>query len=262
VAITFTDIDTPDINSNTDATSYATASWTPPTGFIVLWVLSRTANADATSPPVEPTVTGNGLTWTKITSVTFNSSSAINRARLNLFVADNTGGGATNGATTIDFGTQTQVRCNASFIEADGVDVSGGAAAAVVQSPNNTGSTLTSLDVTLSAASHADNRAIAAFAHAANETTTERTNWTEMYDEASSSPNFNLETQVRSDAFETTASASWTGNVACGGIAAELKADTGGGGTTTLTADHGSFSLSGQAVTFQTAMPVEHGSFS
>lgn len=35
-----------------------------------------------------------------------------------------------------------------------------------------------------------------------------------------------------------------------------------GGGTTTLTADHGSFSANGQAALFQTSVSVEHGSFS
>lgn len=219
----------PDVFSSVDASSFSSAAHTPPTGVIICFVNTRTANSDATSPPNIPTVTGNGLTWTQIATVTYNSSSAIHRGRLTLFAADNTGGTATNGATSFDFAGQTQTGYGVSFFYATGVDVSGGLAAAFVQAPTNTGSTLTTLSVNLAAAGHADNRPIAGFAHSANETATERTNWTEVDDDGTSSPTTSLETQYRSDTFETTASASWSSNVACAGIAAELKATIAGG---------------------------------
>jgi hypothetical protein len=250
----------PDLATSTDATSFATASHTPPTGLVIAFVNTRTANTDATSPPNIPTVTGNGLTWTQIATVAYNLSSSINRGRLSLFAANNTGGTGTAGATTFDFAGQTQTACQVSFFYVTGADLSGGTAAAFVQSPTNSGATLTTLSVTLAAAGHADNRPIAGFAHSANEVATERTNWTEVDERANSSPTTALETQYRSDAFETTASASWASNVACAGIAAEIKATV--SGSVTLTADNGSFAENGQAALFRVSMTSNQGSFS
>jgi len=237
MAITFTNLGAstttatnPDIRSNVDATSYSNSAWTPSTGLLIAFISTRTANTDATSPPVLPTITGNGLTWVNIKDVTYNLASSVNRGRLSLWAANNESGTATNGVTTFDYGSQTQTMCYVSFILANGVDLTGGVAAAFVQSPTNTGASVLSLDVTLAAESHADNRPIAGFAHSANELTTHRTNWTEADDMTAGSPVSALQTQWRSDAFETTASASWLTNSAAAGIAAELKALVAGGG--------------------------------
>jgi hypothetical protein len=224
VAITFTNLGAsanPDINELNDLSSYPNSSWTPPTsGLIVLFVASRAV----TGTTNVPTVSGNSLTWTQIATVQRGSAHT-----MTLFGA-NASGSAT-GATTIDFAGQNQSFCRASFFLAEGVDLTGGVAAAFVQSPTNQGDGVTSGSVTLSAAAAGDNRPIAAFYHAANEVTTPRTDWDEMDDLAGSFTNTAIETQSRDDAFETTASASWATSTSVNwlGIAAELKATVAGG---------------------------------
>lgn len=212
----------PDIASGVNATSYASGSWTPPNELVCVFVFNRAASG----APTLPTMSGNSLTWTQIATLSDGT------LRITLFGAN--GSGASAGATTIDFGGVTQTACQASFFSASGVDLTGGVAAAFVQSPTNTGTASTSLSITLSAAGHADNRPISGFFHSATEATTFRTNWTEVDDLTAGAGGGGLETQYRSDTFETTASASWTSAVNSVGIAAELKATVAG----SVTAKH------------------------
>jgi len=205
----------PDINSGTDATSYANSSWTPPTdGLILVYVIAKRAAALDT-----PTISGNSLTWIQIGS-TLNCGG--NNHGLSLFAAN--ASGSSTGVTTISFGANTQLHCSASFFQATGVDLSGGVAAAFVQTATATG-TGTTGTVPLAAAASSDNRPIAAFFHAQNEAKAPRVNWTEIDDLAGTSGIRDLETQYRSDAFETTATATWTTSDIWGGIASELKAE-------------------------------------
>ena len=236
-AITFTNLGAteesdPDINSSTDASSYSTVAcspgpcWTPPTsGLIILFVYSRenTSGNNAVS-----SITGNNLTWTQIATITFDSSEV---SRLTLLGAN--ASGSTQGQTTINFNT-SQVGMMASFFYATGADLSGGVAAAFVQSPTSEdpGSTQTSGSVTLAAASDSNNRPISSFVHQIEEATIERTTpnpvWTEVDDMQGAGPTRGMDTQYKSDAFDTTASADWTTASRWGGIAAEIKmqADT------------------------------------
>lgn len=203
----------PDINDNVDRNAYSNSSWTPPTaGLCFCFVFNRVTSGTADLP----TMSGNNITWVQIATVT------LSQIRLTLFGAALSG--STTGATTVDYAGVTQLGCRASFFYATGVDLSGGVSAAFVQKPTNTG-TGTSGSVTLSAAANSNNRPISGFCHSANEATTERTNWTEVDDLAGSAPSNGLETQYRSDTFETTASASWTTSANWIGIAAEIKAE-------------------------------------
>lgn len=218
MAITFTNLGAsaaPDINSSADAASYTGSSVTPPTaGMVVGYILgARTAG------PTTPTVSGWGVTWAQIGSTL---SMAAGERSLSLFAADLTG--ATTGAITVDFGGVTQIGCCASFFQVEGVDLSGGVAAAFVQVKTATASTGTSGTVALDPAGNAANRPIAGWFHSTSEATTHRTDWTEMDDILGTSPSRALETQCREDAFETTASASWATSSFRGVIAAELKA--------------------------------------
>jgi hypothetical protein len=206
----------PDINDTTAATSYSNTSWTPPTtGIIVVFVETRD---DGFSSPATPTMSGNNLTWTQIGS-TLDCDGAGNG--LSLFAAD--AAGATTGATTVDFGSNIQVHCVASFFQVTGVDISGGIASAFVQTPTNTG-TGTEGTITLAAAGASDNRPAACFWHVIQESTTPRTNWTELDDMTGSGQVRGVETQYRDDAFETTASGSWSTSADWAGMAAEIKA--------------------------------------
>ena len=216
MAISFTNLgqsSAPDFTSTTNATSYASASWTPPSsGLLLVAVYNRVSSGTA----AVPSVSGNGVTWTQVATVLSSNS----RHRLSLFAAGATGSSA--GATTFSFGTQSQTACSAAFCYASGVDLSGGVAAAFVQAPTASGGNATSVSVALAAAAAAENRPFAAFAHSTSEDTTPRTGWTELDDLLTGFKS--LETQARVDAFETTASASWATASQALGIAVELKA--------------------------------------
>jgi hypothetical protein len=219
MAIAFTNLGAsanPDINDGTNATSYANTSWTPPTdGIIVVYVQSRRSGFIDT-----PSLSGNSLTWTQQGSTLDCGDSYA----LSLWAAD--ASGATTGATTIDYGSNTQLGCVASFFQVTGVDISGGISAAFVQTPTNTGTTELEGTVTLSAAGNAANRPIAGFVHDVEEANTPRTNWTELDDMSGAGHARSVITEYRDDAFETTGSATWaTAPTVWGGIAAELKAE-------------------------------------
>lgn len=207
----------PDLNNSSNATSYSTASWTPDTsGLVIVFVHARGASVGAA---VAPTVSGNSLTWTQIASVIRSAD------RLTLFAANLSG--ATSGTTTFDFGSDGQLNCTAAFMRATGVDLSGGVAAAFVQSPTNNSNTITA-SVTLSSAGSSDNRPVAGFWHDKNEGAAPRTDWTEFDQLNGTGPTRVLETQVREGAFETTASVTWDNAGSWAAIAAELKAAASG----------------------------------
>lgn len=205
----------PDINSSTDASSYVNSSWSPPSsGLIIACIGNR--NVAATTPAT-PTITGNNLTWIQITTV-INPGGVF---RLTMFGANLSG--SSTGATTVDFGGENQRGATASFFQATGVDLSGGVVAAFIQSPTNTGTGTTTSTVTLSAASDTNNRPVyCSLAGTSSVAQTPRINWAEV-DDLSGSDYGSIETQYRDDAFETTASATWTGNGQFAAIAAELK---------------------------------------
>jgi hypothetical protein len=204
--------------STTSAASYAASpSYTPAAGsLLVAFVESSLA-----SSPINPTsVTGHGVTFSSLSIAGALSTTH----RVSVWVADS-GAAPTAVATTASFGSTNQSGCSIIEYEITGVDLSGGAVAAIVQSPVNTG-TGTTGTVTLSAAGNSENIELAAFVHLANEGTTPRTNWTEP---VGSDGNFNapatgVEAQYRTDTFETTVSATWATSSAWLGVALEIKA--------------------------------------
>jgi len=230
VAITFSNLGAsanPDIASASDLAAYTNSSWAPPSsGLIVACVYNRRTTAAADLP----TMTGNSLTWTQV--VTHVPSGDGTSSRMTIFGAN--ASGSTTGTTTVDFGGNTQLGCYTSFVGATGVDLSGGIAAAFIQTPTGQGGSGTAT-VTLSAAGDANNRPFAYVWHFANELHTPRASWTEADDMSGAGPNIGVMTQYRTDAFETTATATWTTTtVAWGIIAAELKNDGGGAAATVV----------------------------
>lgn len=206
----------PDINSGTDATSYTGSSFTPPTdGIALAFAHARRAGVGADTP----VLSGWGLTWTQIGS----TLSFVTDYGIALFASILTG--ATVGALTANYSPNTEVGCILAVCQATGVDVSGGLAAAFVQQVTATGLVSGSGSITLASAGSADNRPVACFGHDVNEDTTPRTNWNELDDMKGAGHPRAIATQYRNDAFETTASASWTTATAnWGGMAVELKA--------------------------------------
>lgn len=198
----------PDILDTTDSLTYSNSAWTPPGGLIICYIFAGSGH--------EPSVTGNGLSWILIISTLYQA----NTRGLSLWAAD--GAGATNGTNTITFGG-TQLACYAMFFEAIGVDISEGVASAFI---SNDGSGIgTSGSIALNPPQNLNNRPIACFSHDADEVVTERANWAKFDDLHGSAPTNGMICERREDIYEVTASASWAGNVAWGGIASELKAE-------------------------------------
>jgi hypothetical protein len=204
----------PDLASGIDATSYVNSSWTPPTsGLIIATVYSRRFGG---GDPITPTMSGNGVAWVQIATVMVAGTH-----RLTLFGAN--ASGSTTGATTVDFGAETQDFMHVNFMGATGVNLSGGAAAAFVQAPTG-GTSGTSASISLSIGADPLNRLFAAFSLSTTPGMTARSGWTPADDQAAFTAE--SQTQHRSGAFDTAASATWDGTSrAWVGIAVELKAD-------------------------------------
>lgn len=216
MAITFSNLGatqgafvTPDTSSPA-ASSFETASWAAPAvDLIIAYVFSGFVGT-----PNTPTMSGNGITWTSVANVTGFSDGAPT-GKITILGAN--AAGFTTGATTIDFGGQTQSWSDVMFAGATGVDLSGGVAAAFVASASATATGATGT-VTLGAPGNSANRPIAIFHCGAGPPISPRADWTELDDSSNGRA-----TQYRGDAFETTASATFTSSV-WAGLAAEVKA--------------------------------------
>src|SRR3990167_10083775 len=200
--------------SDTDATSYTTASISPAANNLVLVAVY---SHDASAPTATPTLTGAGLTWVQVGTLTTTGDS---QARLTLFRTLSASPGS--GALTIDFGGETQNRCMWSISSFGNVDTSGAnGAGAVVQSATNTASSVTTLTVTLSAFGNTNNATYGCLGqNAGTQAITAGTGFTEL-GEANSGEFEAIETEWRVD---NDTSVNWTtseNNLA--GIAVEIR---------------------------------------
>ena len=207
--------------STTDATDYTTASITPTANRLVVACYS-VRRGDSTEP-VDPTdVTGNGLTYTQITSHYYTTTGTVRRKQW-VFAADS-GGSPSAGGITFNHPSGTHLHGTWGIYEVNGSDVASGVAQCFIGIVKSTiDTTGSSVSLTLAAASNADNRPFHYHNHGGDALTTPRASWTEIGD-ATTGENHTHETQWRSDAFETAASASWTGTYPIGSIAWEMKA--------------------------------------
>lgn len=214
-------IDAPDFESSTDATSYANASWTPPTAdncIILLWVY----NNKATTVGVAGTVTGNGLTWTLQASNAVDPGAQTHR--LTLYAAISTGT-ASAGQTTVDYAGVTQSGIIMMFQQVTGVDLTGALAGTIIQQPSNTTSSANSLAANLSAASDAANRFMAGVGHGANEGADAELGWDELDDWGGASPGRSLLVMWDSDSVaDTSPTVSWATAAAAVAISIEVVA--------------------------------------
>ena len=200
----------PDINDSTDLTAYANTAWTPSGDIVFVFVYNRVAAGTANGP----TVTGNSLSWSLISTV------ASGLHRISLVAAPAAGG--TNGATTIDFSAQTQTVCTALFAKATDVELAGGISSAFVQFPTGSGGSGTASSVVLASASAAGNMMVSGVGHQANEATTPSGTWTELDDLAGAAPIHGVESQVRNGGATSNHSATWATSSAWVGVAAEI----------------------------------------
>lgn len=161
-------------SSATDATSYNTASITPNANTLILFdVVSHITSG----PPVEPTLSGNGLTWVSVAS---NTATSANEKRLTRFRA--MGSSPTAGAITISFGAETQLWSAWLVSQCSGVDTSGiDGAGAVVQTVKTTGTGFAnSVIITLATFSRDGNVGHGVKSHFTNEATTPGTGFLEL----------------------------------------------------------------------------------
>jgi len=219
-----------DGGSGTDATSYATASVTPGANrLIVVAVL----NSKSTTPDT-PTLSGNGLTYVQIATVTFQTIASPQK-RLTLFRA--MGASPSAGAITIDMGGVTQSGCAWSVSEFDGVDTSGtDGSGAVVQSATNSVDSSGSLDVTLAAYGDGTNHAAyGAFGANSTEVQNAEAGWTEISEATHATPSTVLHTVwlLGPGADVTVHNDSATTTLRRGGIAIEIKVAAVAGGQPT-----------------------------
>jgi hypothetical protein len=125
-----------------------------PNSLYLMTVASRTG---ITTDPVQPTVTGCGLTWVAINSIVHDTTSS-SRRRVTLFRA--MGSSPTAGVLTIDFASQAQTNFGWIIDVANGIDTSGtNGSGAIIQSATaiDSSEAVATLTATLGAFSNSGN---------------------------------------------------------------------------------------------------------
>lgn len=210
------------ITSTANLTSYSTGAFTPTASelLVAVYEIERGGSIN----PTTPTVSGHdvGTAWLNIDNFLFETDAATRR-HLHLYACI-TGASPGSATVTFDHGATTHVSAFATVFEISGASEANGLSQTfvqVVRGPINAASA-NSTTITLAASGQADNRPFAVFFKGNIEGHTPRTSWTEIHDVASGA---SIESQWRSDIFETTASASWTTALTNRtGIAWEIKA--------------------------------------
>ncbi len=208
------------IASTVDGTVFNSGSFTPTAGSLIVATFCSIRGSSA-DPNVVTVTDSAGLTWTQISEFAY-ASSGTSRARIAVYAAATPGSPAAMTVTGTYAGTISG--CTMSVFEVFGTDVADGVGQCFVQTVSTTANvTGTSGSITLAAAGSANNRAFSVWAHFANEGVTPRASWSEIGDAGVGSPAQSAETQWRSDAFETTASGTWSTSSSYGGTAFEIK---------------------------------------
>lgn len=217
MAITATLVASGQNNSNTNATSYATASLTFTAGR--LWC-AAISNRQSAATVATPTITN----FAQIATVAFNTTGSP-LERTTLFRSTS----ASNGVQTIDFAGVTQANCQWIFFEIAGCDTTGtNGANAIVQSTTNTddanaGSGIT---VTLAAFGSAANGTVGAFGYAATsaQSITAGSGFAELDEQTATGAEVgHVSVEWRADN-DTTVDITTSNTSAVAGIAAEIKA--------------------------------------
>lgn len=201
----------------TGGTSDATGSWTP-SGNTCTYIAFVHGVAGGGSDP--PSVSGNSLTWTNITSVEFDSIASPVR-RTSAFRAS---GIATAGATTASFASESQAAINIVVVEVEGTDPTTNDG--VVQSATARADSGTAESVALAAFGSATNATLSCWTLDTNMEITEEATHTELSSGIITGPNtaMNVSFLATADTSPTATGA----DAAWAGIALELAEDDGG----------------------------------
>jgi hypothetical protein len=210
----------------TDATSYTTASFTPASNSSLLIFVSESNNSGFRAPRSVPS--GGGLTYEEELTTAWHTAPGLRRVGCWTAFA-----GASPSSMTITFtmndalgGGTTAISFAYAVIEVTDQNTARLVNQIRFVPPDMLGAIAhseTSASVTLESALDADNRAFSWWVHRANEATTPRASWTELFDDSDASPANGAEAQWRSDAYEATGSASWTTDSNNSGIVVEVN---------------------------------------
>lgn len=177
-----------------------------------------------TAQPIDPTISGNGLTWELVNSIYYDTTSG---SRKSLWVFRAMGATPSSGAITITFG-ETWTHCYWSLDEVSGIDKSGtNGSGAIVQSTTNKedagdGGALT---VTLAAFGSTNNATFGAFAgDSGTGTVTVGSGFTKLGTQDNATINLGTEWRVDNDT-SVDATFDVVAGVSTGGIAIEIKAN-------------------------------------
>lgn len=210
----------PDFQSDIVGTSYTNSSWTPPNhGLIIVFAMAYRTIGSAT---LNPTMTGNSITWSKydVSRVFSEYDSSVG---FHIFLGD--AHGSTTGANTIDFGGNSQDRCTALFAHALGVDLSQGVTNAISNISLGHAGSGTGL-VEFSAPVNKHNAQIVYFFYSSIVAMTPKAGWDEL-DEVSAVGGETHQTQTRQhgEDYDITGAATWgTPDSPWFGIGIEIKA--------------------------------------
>ncbi len=139
--------------SETDASSYPSASVSPAADKVILAVVSNRRSPTS----VIPTASGAGITWVQVFSEVLTFGGGENR----ITVFRGIDAAPSTGAITFDFGGQTQLRGSWAILELDNVDTGGADGAdAIVQADSDENAAATSVSVTLAGFGDANNATI------------------------------------------------------------------------------------------------------
>ena len=232
---------TADVGNTTNGANYATASITPTANNLVLaWVTNTKA-----STPDTPTLSGNGLTWVQVATVTWGTI-ATPTARTTLFRA--MGAAPSTGGVTISFGGLAQTGAAWSIVQFNGVDTSGtNGSGAIVQSVTgrtDNASAAAGLSITLAALGNAANASAGGFSNMVNLATSisAGAGYTVSAGASYATPTTSIRSEWRIPG-ATTVSVTQSAISNIGGIAVEVKADLCPGNVVTTTTDSGEGSL-------------------
>lgn len=217
------------VASTTNSSPYTLSpTWQPvPNSLLLVFVVNS-----ATTPQTPTGVTGHGLTYTNIPL----SASALSTTHhVSLWAANSGSSPSTTAVSVATTGSPTG--CAAIEYEVTGIDPTELASLATqaANSPifaainvNNGTGTSGSVMIPLAALTVNEVAYVSFFAHLANEATTARSSpaWTEGGDGNYNTPATGAEAQFYTAGLDTTASATWTSNVAWRGAVVALKGNT------------------------------------
>lgn len=191
--------------STTNTTTYTTASISPASGqVIVAWF-----GASGIATDIANTCSGLGGTW--VTQGHLYPAAGLTNRQLTLFTCTNY-----SGSGTLTFGnTDSCTNGVWSVFLVSGANTTTPIVAGSFVTNTSGASNVSTLSVTLNSPADSNNRPIAFYCGDNNTTNfiSPRTNWTEIHDFGTINPSLAADTQWRSDAFETTASGTWTDGV-------------------------------------------------